>query len=532
MSFEHASLLWFLLPLVLYVYRSKHAFVQTLRYWALALLIIALSQPLIKGKSIEQEMPSHSLIIALDLSASMKAEDISPNRMFASKEIIKTFLQSNQSNQIALLGFTINPLLLSPPTQDHVLVARALESIKSDYILTKGTDLKKLLNKVAQFSESEKLLLLFSDGGDEPIEEELIAFAQEEEIKILAIGMATLQGATIRLKDSSLLQDKKGHLVVSKLNEGLEHLATESAGEFISFSSPASTAEEIASWVEKQAMDKSMKYQQSNNQELFWIPSFLALILLFISATRLSLKLVALLLFLGVNVQAKVNISREQWESNLSQSKGLENHSKGSWLDDYYLHKAYIYYKQGDYKSSLEAVKEIEEVTLESQLTLAHIYYKQEQYKKAKSILKGLKTKNRSIKQQLFYELGNCEAQENYYEKAKNYYVKALQLGEDADALHNLEVVIFLKQKYDSTLGVSNASSAQASKSTEATESRAKANSKQEKVGSSGGSGAKVGKQSTVKIVKSDSQSKSKREMSSKAYDIINKGYIKEKQPW
>lgn len=512
MSFVYAWFLWLLLPLTVYLFQRQHqqSLQQNLRWGTLALLIVAVARPVMVQAPTKQTLPAHSIIIALDLSASMKAEDIKPNRAEASRETIKLFLEENIHDQIALIGFTINPLLLSPPTTDHALVSMALESMKSEYILTKGTDLKKLLEKVAKFPDHQKKLILFSDGGDEVINETLIDFAEEENIKVVIIAMATEQGASVQTKEGSLLKDKEGHIVVSKFNSSIRQLATQSGGILIDFDTPQETAQKIESWIEKQKVLKEGLERETHNYfELFFIPTFLALVLLFLSATRFSLKVVALLALMNINVQA-------------------------DGFDGYYLSRAYQRYENQEYNSTLEELQKIATPTLESQLTLAHTYYKLEKYKHAKSILKNIKTTNPKVKQQLLYELGNCEAKLAYYEKAKNYYIQALQLGEDEDALHNLNVVIFQKNKNSSKVGFTNPSSPQASNSSnDNVESEEKSASKQEeKTGSSGGDGSQKSKTSTVKVVQSYDSTPSKREMSSKAYDLINEGYIREVKPW
>ncbi|MBU1958263.1 VWA domain-containing protein [bacterium] len=523
MSFVYASFLWLLLPLGVYLFqrKRKQTLQQNLRWVALALLIIAVARPVIVQSPSKQTLPAHSIVIALDLSASMKAEDIKPNRMKASSETIQTFLEHNRYDQIALIGFTINPLLLSPLTTDHALVSMALDTMKSEYILTKGTDLKKLLEKVAKFPDHEKKLILFSDGGDELIEEALITFAQDQNIKILAVAMATEQGASVTTKDGTLLKDKEGHIVVSKFNRGVQALAEQSGGILITFNSPKDTAQKIESWIDKQkVLKEGLERETHNYVELFFIPTFLAWVLLFLSATRFSLKVVALLALLNINVQAQ-----ELYRSS-TKSTG--------YLDNYHLTQAYKSYEKQDYNSSIEELRKIETPTLESQLTLAHTYYKLEQYKQAKSILKTIKTTHSKVKQQLLYELGNCEAKLAYYDKAKNYYIQALQLGEDEDALHNLNVVIFQQNKNSSKVGFTNPGSPESSNSSnDNVESEEKTASKQEEqTGSSGGDGSQKSKTSTVKVVQSSEASSSKREMSSKAYDLINEGYIREEKPW
>lgn len=509
MTFLNSWFLWLLLPFSIYwLKQNRQSLQQNMRWLTLLLLVIAIGRPAIPQAPSEESILSHSLIIALDLSASMNAKDIKPSRVEASKETIKTFLTQNKTDQIAIIGFTINPLLLSPLTTDHQLLKVAIDTIKPEYILTKGTNLQKLLEKVADFPDAKKTVILFSDGGDEPIDEGLISFVQTEQIKILAIAMATEKGASIISKQKRLLQDKKGHIVVSTLNSGLAQLANQSGGGLLRFTTPQDMAHQIESWISVQ--DKKLLVHQSRNHfELYFIPTFLAIILLFLSATRFLLKVVALLALLGIETQA-------------------------GFLDNYYLNRAYESYHSQEYNQTLRLLSNIEVNSLESQLVLAHTYYQQEAYEKAKNILKTIRTTQPKIKEQLLYELGNCEAKLTYYDKAKNYYIKALQLGEDNDAVHNLRRVIFLKHQYNSKIGVSNPSSPEGSNSSSnSVESKEKPSSKEdEEAGGSGAEGSKKSKTSTVQVVKSSDTSALRREFSSRAYDLINEGYVREPKPW
>jgi tetratricopeptide (TPR) repeat protein len=166
---------------------------------------------------------------------------------------------------------------------------------------------------------------------------------------------------------------------------------------------------------------------------------------------------------------------------------------------------------------------------------LAHVFYKQEKYKAAKSVLKNIRSTQKSVKQQVYYELGNCEAKMLYMDKAKNYYVKALQLGEDADALHNLNIVILREKGNAFKVGYTNSSSAEASKVKSdklEVSKESESSQKNESTGASGGTGSKKSKNSTVKVLQSEEESDVKRTLSSKAYDLINEGYIREEKPW
>jgi len=367
------------------------------------------------------------------------------------------------------------------------------------------------LEKVSEFNDKEKKLILFSDGGDEPIDDELIDFALDENIEILVVGMATKQGSSVEQKDGTLLEDEKGNIVVSKLNGSLQNLAEQSGGEFVAFSTVEVAVDVMQDWLNGEGSQMLSKESRSYF-ELAFVPLFLALVFFFLSATRFSKNLILLLLFVGVDVQA----------------------SSLSLVESYYLQNAYESYEEKAYAEALDELQEIEKRSLESELLLAHIYYRQEKYKKAKSVLKGIKSTNANLKQQLYYELGNCEFKMAYWGKAKENYVKALQLGEDEDATYNLQIVLF-KEELESTVGFTNPSGAEASNgaedNVEETEEK-NMSQKKESAGGSGGSGSKQSKQSTLKVTKSDNESGSKRVMSSKAYDLINEGYIREAKPW
>jgi len=535
MSFVYVWVLWLLLPLFAYVYRrkQKQSFRQNLRWAVLVLVLIALARPVLPQSVGQEEIQGHSLVFALDLSRSMNGDDIKPSRALASRESIKGFLELQRYEQIALVGFTINPLLLSPPTTDHHLVQLALENMKAEYILTKGTDLRKLFEKIAQFKEQEKRVILFSDGGDEVLDEGLSTFLEEENIKLLAIAMATQQGASLPKKDGTLVKDEEGNIVISKLNRSLAYVAKQSGGSSVPFVSVDNTIEQIEAWLDKEeSQNKALKRERKSYVELAFVPLIFALMLFFFSATKFANKLLALFLLLGLNLQAEELLTREAWGEGETQEE--VNTVSWGFFDAYYLQRAYSAYENEKYQESQAYLHKIKAQSLESQVLLAHIFYKEEKYQEAKSILQGIKSRNKTVKQQIYYELGNCEAKLAYMDKAKNYYVKALQLGKDEDALHNLEVVLFRLNEEASTVGYTNPSSAQKSKSeSENVESsEAKNAEKKESKGASGGTGNKQSKSATVKVIQSNEEGDSKRTFSSKAYDLINEGYIREEKPW
>ena len=165
----------------------------------------------------------------------MKATDISPTRYDFAKETISALLQANPGDNVMLIAFTTNPLLLSPPTTDHALINIALENLNPEFILTKGTSLEKLFKKLSSMKIGHKNLVLITDGGEENNLEKLTTLVENADISLTILALGTKQGTTIQNKDGSLLKDKEDNLVISRVNPLLESLASSVSGYLLYF---------------------------------------------------------------------------------------------------------------------------------------------------------------------------------------------------------------------------------------------------------------------------------------------------------
>ena len=506
MSFVYPWVLFFLMPLIAYIYNNgiDLRLKANFKWSILIVLLIALARPTLSYKPSQEAQAFSSIVMAMDISYSMRASDIAPNRFEATKQSIKAFLDINQHDRIALIGFTTNALMLSPLTQDHKLIQIAMDSLNPKHIITKGTNLKKLIQKVVLFPKEVKVLVIFSDGGDEPLTDETIALAQEHNIKVVAIAMATSKGSSIEVEDG-LLKDSQGNIVISRLNPSFETLAKATNGVFIPFSNPASVASEINEYITNLNQAKIIAKQNIKSYyDLYYILVLIALALLLHAYTTLYLKIIALLALLGIQLNAGV-------------------------VDNYYLSKANSYFESGEYNQSLQTLKKIDEISMQSRMIEANSYYRLGAYKRALSLYRSIKTTNPNIKHQLYHNLGNCEAKLKYYDKAKNYYIKALQLQDSNETMHNLKVVIHLKNKYDAKMGATNPTGGMSKSSGDKEESKKKEGSEESNEKSSGGGDSKSDK---IKLDSKTTPSSNTKPISSKAYELINKGYIYEKKPW
>ncbi len=449
----------------------------------LALLIIALARPVIK-EGFKQKSFNQTLFIALDISSSMMAEDIKPNRFQRAKEAIKDLIEKS-SFKNALLVFTSNPLIIAPPTSDKEVLYSAIDSINPKYILTKSTDIQKLLNFVSKF-EGEINLVIFSDGG------EFENINKPENIRLFAVKTATKEGALIPFEGGFL--KKNGKLVVTRLNPNFEKIANKTF--------------DLNNYLN--VLDEIEKKENLNLDErvfeLFFIPLLLALILFLDSFTTIferlrDLKrfLPFLVLFGFIDVRAGI-------------------------IEEFWIKKGYEAYENKNFKKSVEIFSKLS--SFEARYALALSLMKMGEYKKAYNILKNLKSNEPEIKAKIYFALGICHEKGKNYKKALECFIKSAKLNPSKESLAHIKKLVFKKRYKKPPPPFSKP------KKIEAKTSR---NSKNKKSGGGANinalmaSNAKGGKKSKSKAsVKKGSSMP----FGSKLYDMINKGYINEKNPW
>ncbi len=508
MTILYPIFLWFLIPLFLLLKRESSIVFKS-HIVILIAIVSALSRPVIDNGAIEESIESKNIIIALDASYSMMATDIEPNRYEFAKETIEFFLKNNPKTTITLIAFTQNPLLLSPPTTDHQLIMVALKTLNPKYILTKGTSLTNLFKRVSTLKTPHKNLLLISDGGEELNLAEIREQLNDNSINLSILGVGTVKGTTIKKDDGEIVKDKNGDLVITSLNPILKELTRR----YIETSStPKETAEGLEKILDIDNRER-LKKLQHNYKELYQYPLFFALILFFTLHTKFIKYLFIILSLFGISAQASI-------------------------LDNYYLSKGYNSYKNREYKKAQIQLEKIEIKSLESVTTLANSNYQLGEYKEAIKLYKSISSTSIDVKRSLYYNIANCYAKLKEYANAREYYVKVLQLGVDDDALYNLKLIIFKDEKKELISAISKPKS----EANKGGEDKKDSKEKRSKKGDSSTSGSSTsGVDSQKKLKKKEEKEKSLLEskedknqnpISSKAYQLINKGYIYETKPW
>lgn len=215
---------------------------------AVVLMCISFARPQWGFTIVEEQMKGIDVLIALDTSRSMLAEDIRPNRLERAKFAIYDLVENLQGDRVGLVAFAGSAFLQCPLTLDYDAFKQTLETIDTDIIPQQGTDVAAAIEEAkAAFpkSQNQKLLILISDGED--LEANGIAAARkagEEGIRIFTVGVGSEKGELIRVTDANgrtdfLRDSATGQPVQSRLDsESLAQIAEVSGGFYQPITNP------------------------------------------------------------------------------------------------------------------------------------------------------------------------------------------------------------------------------------------------------------------------------------------------------
>lgn len=199
-------------------------------------LVVAMAGPRWNLREIETYSKDQSLVILLDLSESMNAEDTKPTRLIRAKQKIEDLINQSQGTKIGLIAFAADPHMISPLTDDKETVRHLLLSLETDLVYVQGSKLAPTLDMGLKLLENEpgtnKALLVISDGGFEDNSFPLKKI-KDKGIAIHVMGVGTKEGSPMKDRKGNHIK-KEGKLVFSKLEEDrLKNLAKEGGGRYI-----------------------------------------------------------------------------------------------------------------------------------------------------------------------------------------------------------------------------------------------------------------------------------------------------------
>ena len=200
--------------------------------------IIGLARPQIGARLKEQEIKGAEIIIAIDVSNSMLAEDYSPNRLERAKLAVSRLVDKLRDDRIGLVIFAGTSFVQLPVTTDYVSAKMFLNTIDTGSIPIQGTALgdaiTTCIRSFSAQSDKSRAIILITDGENH--EDDPVAAAEQAAqmgIKVFTIGVGSPEGKPIPV-NGELLKDKDGEIVVSKLDEGiLQDIASAGNGAYV-----------------------------------------------------------------------------------------------------------------------------------------------------------------------------------------------------------------------------------------------------------------------------------------------------------
>ncbi len=225
-------------------------------------IIIGLANPQIGSKMEEVKREGVDLMIAIDLSNSMLAEDLQPNRLMRAKQSISRLIDRLDGDRIGLVVFAGDAYVQLPITTDYSAAKLFLSTINTNIVPTQGTAIGKAIelsiNSFDVSNDQNKAIIIITDGENH--EDDAIQKAKEAEemgIFVHTIGMGSAEGSPIPIKNrygsiTSYQKDKSGNTVITKLNEEmLKEIAAKGGGSYIRANSTQSSLDALFKEINK-----------------------------------------------------------------------------------------------------------------------------------------------------------------------------------------------------------------------------------------------------------------------------------------
>jgi Ca-activated chloride channel family protein len=195
---------------------------------ALTSLIIGLVNPKMGTKIETVKREGIDIVFAIDVSKSMLAEDVAPNRLEKSKQLVSQLINQLGSDRIGIIAYSGSAFPVLPITTDYSVAKMFLQGMNTTMISSQGTSLDEAINLAAttffdKKDKTNKLLILISDGEDHSENaEDAASEAQKLGLKIITIGVGSEKGGPIPLKRNGIVdsfqRDKNGEVVITKRN--------------------------------------------------------------------------------------------------------------------------------------------------------------------------------------------------------------------------------------------------------------------------------------------------------------------------
>ena len=261
---------------------------------AITILIFMIARPQVGSKISHEKREGIEVLIALDISNSMLAQDVIPSRLEKSKLLIEDLVDHFTNDKVGLVVFAGDAFVQLPITNDYVSTKMFLQNINPSLITTQGTDLARAISlSQSCFTQREHIgraIIVITDGEDhEGGALEAAREAYKKGINVFILGVGTSKGAPIPDGNGGYLKDNSGQTVLSALNEQMcQQVAKAGNGVYIHVDNTSDAQEKLNKELSKLQSGISDTVVYSEYNEQFQIFGIILLLLLIVETILLE----------------------------------------------------------------------------------------------------------------------------------------------------------------------------------------------------------------------------------------------------
>lgn len=273
---------------------------KSLKFWlmvaVLALLIVMLARPQMGTKISQEKRKGIEVIISLDISNSMRAEDVVPSRLDKSKMLVENMVDNFTNDKVGLVVFAGDAFIQLPITSDYVSAKMFLQNTDPSLIATQGTDLAGAIELSSKsFTQQDKVgraILIITDGEDhEGGAIEAAEKARKNGIRVFVLGVGSTKGSPVPDGNGGYMKDNSGQEVISALNEEMcKQVAQAGGGAYIHVDNTSLAQRQLNDELTKLQKGDISSVVYSEYDEQFQAVGILVLILLIIEMLILERK--------------------------------------------------------------------------------------------------------------------------------------------------------------------------------------------------------------------------------------------------
>lgn len=384
--------------------------------WFIA--VFALSGPALTKQSLPVFEAAQGRVIVMDMSLSMYATDLSPNRLSQAKFKANDLIDELKEGETGLVAYAGDAFTISPLTRDRATLLNLLPTLSPDIMPVRGSNLVAALeqgkNLLSQGGHIRGDILLLTDGVSTQQMSEAKSVLKDSQYRLAILALGSEQGSPIRLPDGQLLRDNASQVVVAKTNYSLlNELAKDSKGVLIPFRNDGEDLKQLQAWLSTTGDTKATELDGEVWQDA---GPYIALLLLLPVLMSFRHGLVTAIALVIVYIPAPVHASswNDLWKTQdqqAMQAYNAEDYQQAADTFQFPQWKASALYKAGEYDQALELFEQDDSAT-------------------------G------------FYNQGNSLLQQQNYSQAIERYETALAQAPDNEAIKaNLELAKQLAQQ-------------------------------------------------------------------------------------